>query len=192
MISEIATEKLEKLKAKLESGEVHQITRRGGVQMASRMGDKTGSPPMPHLSGVIKGYTLNLDVKPYPDGGFLVDAQISVKCPFKLSITRENADVKSTKFKSAGPVPIQEIEIGVKDFDDRYFIETLEEEQVKKFLSSPDARSLIMDLEDVDALNMQYKCLMVLYYIKDLDEMDTDWLYKKIEILTKIGDQLKA
>jgi len=190
MISEIARQKLELLKEKLDSGTVHSLVKRIGYQKVAVIGEDDGQAPLPTLTGLLKQKEINVDFCPYPEGGYLLDVEIKVDCPFKLVLTIENAEIRSSKFKSAGAIPIQEIEIDVKEFDDRYFIETLEENSVREFLAREENRNLINELGDFDRLSFQYKYLKLIYFIEDLEKLDLDWFSSKIKTLREIGDRL--
>jgi hypothetical protein len=190
MIAEIARQKLESLKEKLDSGVVRSLVKRIGYQKIAVLGEDDGQSPFPALTGMLKQREINVDFSQYPEGGSLLDVEIKVDCPFKLVLTIENKEIKSSRFKSAGSIPIQEIEIGVKEFDDKYFIETLEEKPVREFLSLEENRHLINELGDFDRLSFQYKYLKLIYFIEDLEKLDLEWFFTMIKNLREIGDRL--
>ncbi|MCE1248847.1 MAG: hypothetical protein LWY06_19590 [Firmicutes bacterium] len=190
MITEIAKQKLEALREKLDSGTVRSLVKRIGYQKVAVMGEDDTQGHLLTLTGMLKNKEINVDFSPYPEGGFLLDTEVKVDCPFKLVLTIENTDIKSARFKSAGAIPVQEIEIDVKEFDDRYFIETLEEKPVREFLAKEENRHLINELGDFDRLSFQYKYLKLIYFIENLENLDVEWLFSKIGHLREIGDQL--
>ena len=190
MIAEIAREKLEKIKEKLDSGVVHSMVRRIGYQKVTVMGGKDGKSYLPTLTGSLGKTDLNIDFTHCPGGGYIIDIEAKVRCPFKLVLTYENVETKSGKFRSSSPIPIQEIEIGVKEFDDTFFIETLEEKPVREFLGSEESRKSISDLGQFDRLVFQYKYLKILYYQEKLEDLDPEWVVDKIKMLSQIGENL--
>jgi len=191
MIAEIAKKKLEEIRNKLDEGKVHSMVRRVGYQKVTIMGGKDGKSHLPSLSGIFGHTDIYVDFTPYPEGGFLFDVEAKALCPFKLVLTFENVETKSGKFRGSSPIPIQEIEIDVKEFDDMYFIETLEEEPVRKFLGVEENRKMIVDLGKFDRFVFQYKYLKTLYYVEKMEDLDVDWAFDKIKILVNIGKALK-
>lgn len=190
MIAEIARKKIEQLKSKIDNGTVHSLVRRVGYGRVAEVGEEEGSSHLPTLSGRLNGFNLNFYFSPFPEGGYLLNIEARVICPFKLRLTLEEQETKSDKFKPVYQLPVSEIEIDVKEFDDRYFIETIEEGPVRKFLAIPENRKMIDDFEDFDSLSFQYKHLKLLYYIEKMEELDIDWLFKKVKLITEIGKSL--
>jgi hypothetical protein len=190
MSGEIATRKLADLITKLEEGSIHKVSYKHGMKH-SVLGDKGAPSPLPTLKGLHGGVVINLDFSPYPEGGHFVSIEACASCPFKLILSHEGQEVKSMKYKQTHSIPASEIEIGVKDFDDRYFIETLEEEPVRKFLSDGGIRGQIDSLGDFDRLTFQSKHLKLVYYVPDVEKLDSDWLFKMIEILIGLAGKLK-
>lgn len=190
MIYEATKEKLEQLKDMLSSGAVHSIVKREGYHRITVVGEKENSRLLPTLTGKIGTVDITIDVFPYPEGGFLFNIEAKVQCPFKLTLTHENREIKSLKFKGGSLLPVQEIEIGHQDFDDLYFIETLEEKPVREFLETEENRRLIMDLGDFDRFVFQYKHLKIVYYIESIEKLDLEWAKEKIKILAKLETNL--
>ena len=160
IIAETATKKLAELITKLDEGSVHKLTRRGFRK--SILGDKTGSSPLPTLSGIHNNVEINLDFTPYPEGGYLANIEAKAKCQFKVVFTIEGKEIKSTKFKSSEMIPITEIQVGDKDFDEKYFIETLEQDKVKEFLSNKQVKEDVEKLGNFDRFTFNYKHLKLL------------------------------
>lgn len=192
MTSEIAIKKLAELITMIDEGSIHKITRRRGSKRVSIMGDKAGTSPLPTLTGNHVEVPLNLDFTPYPEGGHLLNIEVKATCPFKLVLTFEDVEAKSMKFKTATSFPATEITIDDKKFDDMFFVETLEEEAVKEFLSDGETTEAIYKLGQFDRFVFQYKHLKLIYYIEDLEKLDTDWLFEKIDTLIGIVKKLKV
>lgn len=191
MSTEVATKKLAELIAKLDEGSVHKIKHKGGIQRISVLGDKGLVSPLPTLEGIHNNTRMNLDLCPYPEGGYMANIEVHEECPFKLVLSLENTEVKSLKFKTARSIPVAEITIGDEDFDKRYLIETLEEDVVTKFLSKKEVRDLISKLGDFDRFTFQSKHMRLVYYVEDLEKLDSEWLFKMIEILVELAKKLK-
>ncbi|MCD4786042.1 MAG: hypothetical protein K8T10_19655 [Candidatus Eremiobacteraeota bacterium] len=190
MSADIARKKFEQLKSKIENGTVHSLVRRVGYGRVAEIGEEEGSSHLPTLSGQLNGFDLNFYFSPYPDGGHLLNIEARIICPFKLRLTLEKQETKSNKFKPVYQLPVSEIEVDVKEFDERYFIETIEEEPVRKFLAIQENRKMIDELEDFDSLSFQYKHLKLLYYLEKIDGLDIDQLFKRIKLMTKMGKVL--
>lgn len=191
MIAETAKEKLEKIREKLNSGTVHSMVRRIGYEKVTVMGGKDGRSFLPSLTGMFENIDVNIDFTPCPGGGFLLDIETKAACPFKLVLTFENIEAKSGKFRGSSPIPIQEIEIGVKEFDGTFFIETLEEKPVRQFLGEEENRKLIFDVGQFDRFVFQYKYLKLLFYLEKMEDLDADWVLDKLKILSIISRKLK-
>lgn len=190
MIDQIATQKMAELINKLDEGTLHKITSRAGFRK-SVMGDKTGASPLPTLKGIHNETELNLDFTPFPEGGHFANIEVKVLCPFKMVLTLENREVKSMKFKTTYGIAVAEIQIGQKEFDEKFFIETLEIDAVKAFLEDETTRNLIVELGDFDQFTFQYKHLKLVYYVEDMEKMDTETLFRQIDILTRIAARIK-
>ena len=191
MIAEVAKEKLERIREKLSSGTVHSMVRRVGYEKVTVMGGKDGKSFLPSLTGMFENIDVNIDFTPCPEGGFLLDIETKVACPFKLVLTFENVEAKSGKFRGSSPIPIQEIEIGIKKFDETFFIETLEEKPVREFLGNEENRKIIFDLGQFDRFVFQYKYLKLLFYIDKMENLDENWVLEKLKILSVISEKLK-
>lgn len=191
MSTKIAKELLEKLVEKLEKGAVYEITKRVGFDAYAPVQQEQEISPLPTLKGSLNDVMSNLEFIPYPEGGYLLEIEARTNCPFKLVLTLEDHEIKSLKFKGSSTIPVQEIEIDVKKFDDRFFIETLEEEPVRKFLADEETRKLIFDLGEIDRLAFQYKYMKLVYYIEDIAKLEVNWIFDKIDKLSKICKKLE-
>jgi len=191
MIAEIARKKFEQLKLKTGNGTVHSLVRRVGYGRVAEVGKEEGLSHLPTFSAQLNGFDLNFYFSPFPEGGYLLNIETRVACPFKLRLTLEEQETKSDKFKPAYQLPVSEIEIGIKEFDDKYFIETIEEEPVRKFLAEPENRKMIDDLGNFDSFSFQYKHLKLIYYIKNIEELNIDQLFRDTELITRIGTKLQ-
>ncbi len=189
MVSEQVKGMLEELVEKMDKGAVYQITKRVGYQKVKIAGTRE-SAPLPMLRGTYKGVDFDIEFLPYPEGGFLLEITAQVDCPFKLVLTLENHEIKSIKFKGASVIPVTEIEIGIKEFDDRYFIETLEEDYVKRFLRDEEVRKLIDNLDKIDRLAFQYKYVKLVYYVENLADITVDWIFDKIDKISQIAHKI--
>jgi hypothetical protein len=188
MLTDIVKEKLESLNEKLDSGSINLLTRKPGFPGVSRLGDKQNTAPLPTLSGSVDGIDFSLDFVPFPDGGFLMDIDVHVKSPFRLVMVPENAPSKSLKFKSSGFVgPIQEVNTGIKEIDEKYFMESNDETPVKKYFSGSIIPELINSLGNFDKLTFHDKYVKIIYFIEDLENLDMDWVFKTIKGLTDIA-----
>ncbi len=71
----------------------------------------------------------------------------SKKPPFTLQLSREGFDTRVSK--SVGMA--KELNVGVRDFDDRFFIKTNNDARCRDFLASSSVRETIIHLDDLNA-----------------------------------------
>ncbi|MFP4497892.1 MAG: hypothetical protein ACLFQV_06725 [Vulcanimicrobiota bacterium] len=185
---ETAKMKLERILSKLDKGEIRELSRHEDY-VPTGLGEHEDMT-LPTIQSVYRGKKMVIEFVTYHEGGYLFNIQLTIPSPFKLVLSFEDSEIKSRKFGASSPIPVTEIEIGIKEFDDMYFIETLEEEVTRTFLSKTKVRELIESLERFDHLTFDYRYLKLEYYVKDVQEINEDWVFNKIEIMDLLADLL--
>jgi hypothetical protein len=192
-------EKLDILSGKMDDGSVTYVKRR--VETARGIAPKTPQKTqedkdiqLPIIMGSVDGISFNIELIPYPDGGYILDIGALSGSPFKLEIFLENHEVKSLKFKgtSFGFLPVQELQIGIPEFDDRYFVEATDTESVNVFLGNEETREYIANLGEIDKLSVQSRFTKLNYYVESPDTFDADWAYEKLKTLSTLMKKLKS
>ena len=187
------------LASKMEDGSVAYVKRRvePGRGIASKMPQAAQSDrevQLPVVMGVVDGINYKVELIPYPDGGYVVDIGALSGSPFKLELFLEDYDVKSLKFKgtSFGFLPVEEIETGIPEFDDKYFVEAMNLETVNIFLQDEETRRSITALGKIDKLSVQSRFTKLNYFLEDSGSFDVDWTYDKIKTLSVLMKKLKS
>jgi hypothetical protein len=190
-------EKMADLAGKMENGSVVYVTRRPEAARSKR-GTNFQSPRededlLPTSLGTVAGLSFKTELIPYPDGGYILDISVYAPSPFRLELFLENHEVKSLKFKSSSLCfpPVEEIEIGVPEFDKRYYIEAMDVESVHLFLLNDENRRNITDLGEIDKLSIQPRFVKLNYFIGTAEDFDAQWIYERISSLSALVNSLK-